>query len=235
MSAVEPGGAPVTVLLCDERTLRRQCLAGLLELRGIRVRIPALENGGKTDGAAPAGEPADLAVIDIGEKACSHPGVKKILDDLQSTMPNVPIVVISDRDDGSAVADAMQLGARAYFPSSLDSKILVETLRFVQNGGTFVPLSALMGGHDRQRLPPANGASAIETLGITGRELGVLELLQRGRSNKVIARELDIEEGTVKVHVHRILKKLHADNRTQAALLARQIAEEVVKPDFPAS
>ncbi len=230
MRAADGEEERINVLLSDGRTLRRQCLAKFLELSGIGVRIIALEDGGQSEADAPTEGAADLALIDTGDKACSHPEVKKIFDDLRTLVPGVPIVVISDREEVSAVVDAMQLGARAYFPSSLDPKILIETLRFVQNGGTFVPLSALMSRHGPHSLPPA---TRIETLGITGRELRVLELLQRGQSNKVIARELDIEEGTVKVHVHRILKKLHANNRTQAALLARQIAEEVVKPDFP--
>jgi DNA-binding NarL/FixJ family response regulator len=60
--------------------------------------------------------------------------------------------------------------------------------------------------------------------GLTPSEQRVLELLREGKPNKVIARELEIEETTVKVHVRRIMKKLHAANRTQAALVGQQIA-----------
>jgi DNA-binding NarL/FixJ family response regulator len=224
MSAVDARGEGITVLLCDERTLRREVLARFLELSGIRVRIIALENAGKSEALTTPDEDVDLAIIDTGEKLCSHPGIRRIFDELLRELPGVPIVVVSDRLDRSAVVDAMQLGARAYFPSSLDPNILIETLRFVRNGGTFVPPSALMNGQAPQQLPQSTEAKAVETLGITGRELRVLELLQRGQSNKAIARELAIEEGTVKVHVHRILRKLHAHNRTQAALLARQLS-----------
>lgn len=145
MSTVAAEGGRVAVLLSGGSTLRRQCLAQFLELSGISVRIVALENGGKGGASPLLGTAADLALIDTGEKSCSDPGVKKIFDELRGMVPSVPIVVISDREDGSAVVDAMQLGARAYFPSSLDPKILLETLRFVQNGGTFVPPSANTG------------------------------------------------------------------------------------------
>ena len=64
-----------------------------------------------------------------------------------------------------------------------------------------------------------------EMRGLTPSEQRVLELLKEGKPNKVIARELDIEETTVKVHVRRIMKKLNAANRTQAALVAQQMAE----------
>jgi DNA-binding NarL/FixJ family response regulator len=216
----------MTVLLCDERTLRRRCLAQFLELSGLRVRITALEKSGQGETFAAPDEVVDLAIIDTGEKSCNHPGVRRIFDDLRRVLPSVLIVVVSDREDGSAAVEAMQLGARAYFPSSLDPIILVEALRFIQNGGTFVPPSALMNEREPEKLPPSSKAWVMEMLGVTERELAVLELLQRGQSNKAIARELAIEEGTVKAHVHRILKKLRADNRTQAALLARQMANK---------
>jgi DNA-binding NarL/FixJ family response regulator len=229
MSAVNAEeGRRSIVLLYGERTLRRQVLARFLELSGFRVRVTAWEGDGGSEPSAFPGDGIDLAIIDTGEKLCSHPGVRRIFDDLRRALPGAPIVVVSDREDGSAVIDAMQVGARAYFPSSLDPTILIGTLRFVQNGGTFVPASALTYDRAPQMPPQSSEARAIETLGITGRELRVLELLQKGQSNKAIARELAIEEGTVKVHVHRILRKLHAHNRTQAALLARQMIDAVI-------
>jgi DNA-binding NarL/FixJ family response regulator len=126
MSAVEAADSSITVPLCDEGTLRRECLAGFLELSGVRVRTLALDSKG-SDGAEPPGAGADLAIINAGERSCSRPGVKGFFDDLRSTLPSVPIAVISDREDGPAVIDAMQFGGRAYFPSSLDPKILVDT------------------------------------------------------------------------------------------------------------
>jgi DNA-binding NarL/FixJ family response regulator len=63
--------------------------------------------------------------------------------------------------------------------------------------------------------------------GLTPSEQRVLELLKKGQPNKVIARELDIEETTVKVHVRRIMRKLNAANRTQAALVAQQMSGAV--------
>ncbi len=246
MSAVAVGQA-LTVLLCDDRTLRRECLARVLELRGICVRVIAWETAltdyGRAESGAgspnpilePPDETVDLAIVDIGDKSCSDVPVKKFFDHLRRVAPRALMVVVSDREDGSAVVDAMELGARAYFPSSLALNILIETLRFVQNGGTFVPPSALMNGHGYHKSPQSAEPHVMGAFGITERELRVLELLQRGQSNKAIARELAIEEGTVKVHVHRILKKLHAHNRTEAALLARNLVsqpenETVVEP-----
>jgi DNA-binding NarL/FixJ family response regulator len=173
------------------------------------------------------GTTIDLAVIDTGDHTCSDRSVTSILACLRDVLPGVPVVVVSDREDWSALTDALTLGARAYFPSSLDPDILVETLRFVQKGGTFIPLDVL-------RKAPVHGTRArdaegrrTEIHGLTPSEQRVLELLREGKPNKVIARKLDIEETTVKVHVRRIMKKLHAANRTQAALVAQQMADAV--------
>ena len=171
MSGVDAQGEAITVLLCDGRTLRRRCLAQFLELSGLSVRINTLDNGGvESEALAAPGHAVDLAIIDIGEKPCSHPEVSQIFSDLQRVLPDTPIVVVSDREDLSAVVEAMQLGARAYFPSSLDPTILVETLRFVQNGGTFVPPSALMIEHEPQKMTQSTKDWAMETLGVTERE-----------------------------------------------------------------
>ena len=139
----------------------------------------------------------------------------------------MPVVVVSDREDWSAVIAALNLGARAYFPSSLDPDILIETLRFVQKGGTFIPIDVLIRAPVHRTRSPGAEARRIEMRGLTPSEQRVLDLLKKGKSNKAIARELDIEETTVKVHVRRIMKKLHAANRTQAALAAQQMADAV--------
>ena len=99
---------------------------------------------------------------------------------------------------------------------------MLATLRFVQRGGTFIPLEVLTNARvhlERQ------GPDKMETRSLTPSEQRVLDLLMEGKPNKVIARELNIEETTVKVHIRRILKKLNAANRTQAALVAQAMAD----------
>jgi DNA-binding NarL/FixJ family response regulator len=165
----------------------------------------------------------DLGIIDTGCHTCSDSGIRRIFACLRDALPRVPIVVISDREDSSAVFDALNLGAQAYFPSSLDPDILIETLRFVQKGGTSIPLNALINAPAHRKRPHGAEGRRTEMRGLTPSEQRVLELLKKGQPNKVIARELNLEETTVKVHVRRILKKLNAANRTQAALVAQQM------------
>jgi DNA-binding NarL/FixJ family response regulator len=166
-------------------------------------------------------------IIDTGDHTCSERSIAGILEQLGEILPGVPVIVVSDREDWSAVFDALCHAVRAYFPSSLDPEILLETLRFVQKGGTFIPLETLMDVPLRRRRSQRAEARRTELRGLTPGEQRVLELLRKGKPNKIIARELDIEETTVKVHVRRILKKLNAANRTQATLVAQRMADVV--------
>ena len=194
-----------------------------LEQRGLRIEICSVEDlRNKIRRSMTA---ADLTVIDTGERVCSDPQIWTLFEQLRDVMPGVPIVVVSDREDWSAVSDALDAGARALFPSSHDPEILFETLRFVAKGGTYIPLELLSNVSVHRKRQERVAVRRPEMHGLTKREQGVLDLLKTGVSNKVIARELEIEEGTVKVHVRRIMRKLNAANRTQAALLAHQMPD----------
>jgi DNA-binding NarL/FixJ family response regulator len=213
----------ITVALVGGRRLRARCLASFLEGRGLRIEICSLEDLRNDIRRPETG--ADLTIIDTGQHACRDPQIRTIFERLRDVMPCVPIVVVSDREDWPAVVDALDAGARAYFPSSHDPEILFQTLRLVEKGGAFIPLELLSNvsvHRERQQRVPVRRP---EVYGLTPREQGVLELLKTGLSNKGIARELNIEEGTVKIHVRRIMRKLNATNRTQAALLAHQMPD----------
>jgi DNA-binding NarL/FixJ family response regulator len=224
MSAADVGRSQLIALIA-RWTLRAQCLARFLELSGLHIRIVALENIRESPpdqiGAL------DLAIIDTGEHTCRDPDIRTSFASLRKAVPSVPIVVVSDREDWPAVMAALNLGARAYFPSSLDPDILIETLRFVQKGGTFIPIEVLINTPTHRKRPAGAADRRTEMRGLTPSEQRVLDLLKEGKANKVIARELGIEEATVKVHVRRIMKKLHAANRTQAALAAQQMAAAI--------
>lgn len=214
--------AQITVALVGGRRLRELCLARFLEMSGIEIKIGEVQR--LHESLDSPEKPIDLVIIDTGDHTCSDRSIAGILEQLWEILPGVPFIVVSDREDWSAVFDALCHAIRAYFPSSLDPEILLETLRFVQKGGTFIPLETLMDVPLRRR---RSEARRTELRGLTPGEQRVLELLRKGKPNKIIARELNIEETTVKVHVRRILKKLNAANRTQAALVAQQMPDVV--------
>ena len=108
-------------------------------------------------------------------------------------------------------------GARGFFPKSSPSELLLQAIRLVQAGGIYVPPRVLDDVRDGG--PP----SAPVRTDLTPRQLAVLHRLLRGAPNKTIARELGLTEGTVKIHIAAILRALHARNRTEAVIRAREL------------
>ena len=169
-----------------------------------------------------------LVILDIGSGSLSDAWARECLQTLNRRLSDVPIVVLSDSDDATQMMDALTYGVRGYITTGLSSKVAVEALRLVCAGGTFVPISALMDA--------AVGNSLSRVLDrFTPRERQVLKVLQDGEPNKAIARRLNVQESTVKVHVRRIMRKLNAKNRTQAAILSsRALADETTSDtDLP--
>ena len=146
---------------------------------------------------------------------------------LSQIAPRIPIIVLACNNDAQMATAAFRHGARGYIPVTLGFDIAIEAVRFVLAGGTYVPIDYLLTRTRPGNLPseaaPASGA-------LTARELAVVRAIQQGQSNKVIAYELGMCESTVKVHVRRIMKKLNAKNRTDAA-----IKSQTVLSTFPTS
>jgi DNA-binding NarL/FixJ family response regulator len=98
-------------------------------------------------------------------------------------------------------------------------ELAMEAVRFVFAGGTYAPMDCLVGRGgpgDAPSQPPASGL-------VTARELAVIRAIQKGKSNKVIAYELNMCESAVKVHVRRTMKKLNAQNRTDVAIKSQTV------------
>ena len=143
---------------------------------------------------------------------------------------DLPVVLIADREDASQIVKALEAGARGFIPSTLSLAVVVEALRFVRAGGTFVPTSSLPAS--RRSFP--EDAAAARPVGngmFTSRQAAVVDALLKGKANKIIAYELNMCESTVKVHVRNIMKKLKARNRTEVAY----IVNGMMSPDRQAA
>ena len=133
-----------------------------------------------------------------------------------------PIIVVAALDEPAAMGEAVMAGATAYVPKSASRQVLIDAIRIIMGGGTYLPAGAVAALRKAQAAPtPAEPGAAHEEL--TSRQQRVLKLLAEGLSNKRIARDLDISEITVKAHVSAILKKLGVSNRVQAAIEARRL------------
>jgi DNA-binding NarL/FixJ family response regulator len=136
--------------------------------------------------------------------------------------PAIPILVMSELCDFSEVTRAFRLGARGYLPTSLTISEVTAIVRFVAQGGTYIPANTLDTLFETHRSAPTQISEERKwPCSFSARELQVLELLNEGKPNKVIAYELGMAESTVKVHIRHIMKKLNARNRTQVVLMTQ--------------
>jgi two-component system, NarL family, nitrate/nitrite response regulator NarL len=116
-------------------------------------------------------------------------------------------------------------GATGYVPKSATRQVLVDAIRVIMGGGTYLPTAAVLALRRAQTQDTA-APKVTARDELTSRQKKVLRLLAEGLSNKHIARELQISEITVKAHVSLILKKLGVANRVQAAMEARRLLSE---------
>lgn len=135
---------------------------------------------------------------------------------LESVAAERPVVIVSDVDDVNYVVRALKGGARGYIPTSLPFNVAVEAVRLVEAGGTFVPASSLE--LERNHLTESKTSEIL-----TQRQLMVVEALCQGMANKQIAYQLSMSEHTVKVHLRHIMRKLNAKNRTEVAVLTKDL------------
>jgi DNA-binding NarL/FixJ family response regulator len=136
-----------------------------------------------------------------------------------------PVIVLAHSNDIELARIAIGLGAKGYIPVSMGFEITIQAVRFVLAGGTYAPLDCLL-----PRDPPRDAPQPPKTGVVTARELSVVRAIQNGKSNKVIAYELNMCEGTVKVHVRNVMKKLNARNRTDVAIKAQTISGAASPP-----
>lgn len=160
----------------------------------------------------------DLIVLDL-----NLPGVVGLscLIRVREIAPLTPILVVSAVDDPATMSDVIRAGGTGYVPKSAQRQMLVDAIRVIMGGGTYLPMEGMIALRDSP-LPAAPAQEPSSRDALTSRQRRVLELLAQGKSNKQIALELQISEITVKAHVSSILKKMGLSNRVQAALEARK-------------
>ena len=184
-----------------------------------------------TIGFEPIGEADDIKQL----KQCTHPpgdtlivglarGIGDMVEaagEIKAWSANVKIVFLVAELDLEMMSACFAAGASGYLLESISRDALRESLKLVNAGEKVFPseLAALFPALTSKSSPLEGIAPMAETSeALSRREVEILQCLASGQSNKVIAKNLDITEATVKVHVKRILRKAHVLNRTQAAL-----------------
>ncbi|WP_456378113.1 response regulator [Thiolapillus sp.] len=202
------------ILLIDDHALFRIGLRELLERRGLEV-VDAV--GDCEVGIALVLETQpDVVLLDMRMPQMSGLEVLQILRDKGQQMP---VVILTTSRVETDVIASLQYGAQGYLLKDMEPDDLIKSLNDIVAGQTVVANELTMVLAKAVRGDqPANNESAMDQL--TPREQEILCLLAEGQSNKVIARNLGISDGTVKLHVKAILRKLNVHSRVEAAVIA---------------
>lgn len=207
---------PISIVLVDDHTLFRSGIRSLLQRYPEFAIVGEAADG--VDGVKRVKQLCpDVVLLDLNMPGIS--GVETLQLMLQDC-PQTAIIMLTVSEDAEDLTDALQAGARGYLIKNIDAEFLVRAIKRAASGETVMAeamtsklLAQLQGGGQRSEAP-----SGLEML--TVREKEIIECLARGESNKIIARNLDLAESTVKIHVQNVLKKLKLSSRVQAAVFA---------------
>jgi len=205
VAEVNPTDPPIRVLCADDHALVRKGIASILANEADMKLVAEAENGRDAVALFRQHHP-DVTLMDL--RMPELDGIAAV-HAIRAEFPDARIIVLTTYAGDAQAAAALKAGASGYLLKNLVRKELLETIRAVHSG--------------KRRVPPEIATEIAEHVAddaLTGREVEVLRRVAAGKSNKLIAVELDISEGTVKTHMKSILPKLDASDRTHAVMIA---------------
>ncbi|MEP4958302.1 MAG: response regulator transcription factor [Roseobacter sp.] len=198
------------VLIADDHDLLRDMLVMFLGSQG-EIETSTAANVDQACTRISEDDPYDLVLLDL-----NMPGMNG-LEGLSRVMAHEGgqrVALISGEATREIAEKALEAGAAGFVPKTLPAKSMINAVRFMAMGEQYAPIDFMTAAEEAPTNPLAEKLSP--------RELQVLKGLTEGKSNKEIARDLDLQEPTVKLHVKTLYRKVGAANRTQAALIARE-------------
>jgi DNA-binding NarL/FixJ family response regulator len=216
----------VKILLVDDHPLFRGGLKYLLQSLDEHLELDEAGNCSQAEALATQ-RAYDLVLVDL-----KMPGVGGLdaLTVVRAALPSTPVVVVSGEDDPAVVRAAIECGAMGFIPKSSTPEVMIQALKLVLAHGIYLPPRVLAASQlpDPAPVPSASASSDVGLTGLSVRQMDVLRCVIQGKPNKVIARELDVAEGTVKAHLSSVLRALGARNRTEAVYAAAKLGLRLV-------
>ncbi len=193
------------ILVADDHDLVRETIVAFLsgaeieDVIGVATLDDAIKSANDTGSF-------DLVLLDY-----NMPGMNGLdgLARMKQANDDRPVAILSGSASRDVADAALKAGAQGFIPKTLGAKSLVTAVKFMAAGEVYAPFNFMQGGESQPSGP------------LTKRELDVLRGICEGKSNKEIARDINLQEVTVKLHVKTLNRKLQARNRTHAAMIAR--------------
>lgn len=208
------------ILLIEDHALVREGMTHLLHQ--LEEEVTVFEAATGEDGVAvlESHQDIDLVLLDL-----SLPGVDGLswMKIQRKRFPTVPMLVVSAHDDGATIEKVMKAGAAGFVPKAQSADRLLDALNRVLDGEVIDPGASPtypIGIDNPEVVKPAGGKTRPKDIGLTKRQVDVLDLLVKGKTNREIGVLLGLTEGTVKLHVTAVLKALGVKSRTQALVAA---------------
>lgn len=211
----------VRVLIIDDHPLMRDAVSMTMDSIAPGSRIDLASSFAEARRMLAVNASYDFTLLDLNLPDSAG---FEALKALRAQYPQLPTVVLSAETDRETILRCLDLGAAGYIPKTYHGDVISHALRLISSGHVYVPREAIDARREAQepvRARPAGGDP--RGLGLTDRQCDVLRLILRGLPNKLICRQLDLAEGTVKVHVSAVLRALGVRNRTQAVIAASRL------------
>lgn len=214
------------IAIIDDHQLFREGVKRILEFEKSFQIVAEGDDGSEALGLVKEYLP-DVVIMDINMPEKN--GVEATRE-LVEKYPDTKVIILSIHDDENYVTHALQTGARGYLLKEMDADALIEAVKVVADGGSYLHPKVthnLVNEYRRLAAGVSQNGSYVQTIDIrrplhllTRRECEVLQMLADGKSNRGIGEALYISEKTVKNHVSNILQKMNVNDRTQAVVVA---------------
>ena len=203
-------------LVVDDHALIRDAMQTLVAQLDGEAQVLLAGNGAQARTVLARERDVDLTLLDLGLPDADG---LELLGEFRRAYPTMAVVVLSGERDAAIVRRALDAGAAGFIPKTEPREVLASALSLVLAGGCYVPREAL----GAQPEPARAAGPGPHDLGLTQRQIEVLALIMRGRTNKHICRQLNLAEPTVKNHVTAILRALKVKSRTEAVLAVTRL------------
>jgi DNA-binding NarL/FixJ family response regulator len=249
-----------TIVVVDTLPLRTVGLMTVLDklTEARRSRVASLTPG-EAEQFIESDSRCRMIIYNVGGASVADHRHARIIKSLRGRAGTTPLVILSESDSRKEVVAAFKAGAQGYLHAGTKPQLALQALSLISKGGSYFPPNGAARHRGSGKVDPPmsegvhpsrSSVSADEAVGrvpgeadtagtigenppaegLTERQRAVLALLGRGESNKGIARRLNIREGTVKVHVRHIMRRMGAANRTQVAIAASRGEERTEGP-----
>ncbi|QQO12149.1 response regulator transcription factor [Bradyrhizobium diazoefficiens] len=212
------------VLIVDDHALIREALHSVLKQLNREAVIFQASNSQQA--MCIVEEHPDISFILLDINLPDRDGFS-VLRELRQRYATIAIVILSSSDDQDTVKRAFKLGALGFIPKTTEREVILNAIKLVFSGGVYIPSQMLEETRSLRLIAEPATRDSFKGIGLTDRQIEVLALLMKGRSNKVIAKTLNMAVPTVKNHITAVLKALGVASRAEAIIKVGKMGWEL--------